>query len=662
MQHVGEDLKSSPKRISNTSDRKGREHRHDQRTSRTMDKSGREHRQSKRSSEILDKIDREHRGSQTRSRTTGTSDHKQHHSQRTSRTMDKSGREQRQSKRSSEILDKTDREHHGSQRRSRTTGTSDHKQHHIQRTSRTMDTSDSKPRNSQSTSRLLDRTTQKHGNCKRTSNLLNKSSVKDQKVWKGPEKASNIHRDPTSSRNRKSNNHIGDEERQQNDAPIPTIEDGDNRTKTIKWKTSVIEKEEGSPSKTYLTNKEKELQTKVMMSEKKSLIEIAKQIIHRPVRNPRIPFSTKASKGTKSQDNKDRPDDSQLCPRSGSKSKYMSKKCHYSKNHSRSPPFMEILYSDPPQQVSPLCNEPPSKRYLKSNEKSADEIHVGNAYGASSEQVSVKESINISVSKERSDNHASVASKKPKPSAKIATAQMECDQFDDMSSNAKDNAATSHHERQDNNLKDFEKPKFHLKNTQNVAFTKNEKIHHLRQDLRRREQTINDLLRQELKKKDSIINNLRLQINETMNDDADRRRGKRAKYDSIDNQESSTMKNNYQIADIIPVLKRQQDTNYPHRGGLNPILNAVRSNRMKQQVNLSRRDNSRKSRPTIRAIDDPQGERSIRGKIGDKKKPIHGDANEGSNYEQILLDCFQRLRNIEDVELDADSYEFEWSS
>ena len=128
-----------------------------------------------------------------------------------------------------------------------------------------------------------------------------------------------------------------------------------------------------------------------------------------------------------------------------------------------------------------------------------------------------------------------------------------------------------------------------------------------------------------------------------------------AKYDSIDNQKSMNIKKYHHNADKLRVSKgysisdskRHQDGNYSHRGGLVSDLNAARLNRRRKDGDLSKKGDSFISRHSSRAS---------------RKKSNQGDVNEGSNYEQILLDCIQRLHNIEDEEMDEDSYEFQWNA
>lgn len=445
---------------------------------------------------------------------------------------------------------------------------------------------------------------------------------------------------------------ISEREKKTIGAPIPTIKDGKVPAKVIESQSSIMEKEEGPPSKISLApaKNEKKLRNKARKSEKKSFIDRVFQIIRRPGKKTGSSFKKKKRNEAKHQNNKDQPKD-QLndqpndqpnpSPRSKSKSKSKlkkesKKKPDDSKNISSGLPVMEVLYSNQPEKVSPLN----TKLKLKLSSKLKE-----NTQAMSSEPMSVDNRVNISASKGDKINHTSIASIRANPSAATSAAKMENVQFDRKSDKAKGSAAINYKKSHVDflgDLGDLEKEKLNLENEQNAS-VKNEKVHDMREDIRTREQTINDLLRQELKRKDSIINNLRNQIKE-MHDDANRRRNK-AIHDSV-KQGSPETKNSNQIAgdvraikgNSIPHLQRKEDGKLPSVPDLN-----VRS---------------QKSEPASRRVIDEAGREKIkRGKTGDINQ---GDVDEGLNYELILLDCIQKLRSIEDDEND-DSYEFQWS-
>lgn len=190
------------------------------------------------------------------------------------------------------------------------------------------------------------------------------------------------------------------------------------------------------------------------------------------------------------------------------------------------------------------------------------------------------------------------------------------------------------------------------KNSPTTSFENKDKIEGIRQEVRDKEQTINDLLRQELKRRDGVIDDLRRQINE-MNESVERRRGSmnsrkeqgKVRRDSMRDSNSSKTKStnikklmNSPIADE-PKRENEKTTSPQHS--------------KKKTAVPSKRDDSRKRRSAT--------SRPIEKKTANTSDDGESASIEGMNYELVLLDCIHKLRNIEDVELE-DEYEFDWRS
>ncbi len=230
------------------------------------------------------------------------------------------------------------------------------------------------------------------------------------------------------------------------------------------------------------------------------------------------------------------------------------------------------------------------------------------------------------------------------PSGNIATMHLEFNPIDGTSRSI----ITDTHVIPDSFIED---------NSPTTLFENKEKIEGIRQEVRDKEQTINDLLRQELERRDGVIDDLRRQIKE-MNESVERRRGSmnsrkqqqedKVRRDSMrDSNSSKTKKNNN-----IKKLTNSPIAGEPKRENVK-TTSPQHSN--KKTGVPSKRDDSRKRRS---ATSSPIEKSTA--SAADEGEPA---SVEGMKYELVLLDCIHKLRNVDDIELeDDDGYEFDWRS
>ena len=182
-----------------------------------------------------------------------------------------------------------------------------------------------------------------------------------------------------------------------------------------------------------------------------------------------------------------------------------------------------------------------------------------------------------------------------------------------------------------------------------------DKIEDIRQEVRDKEQTINELLRQEVKRRDGVIHDLRRQIKD-MNESVERRRGSinlrkrqqdKVRRDSMRDSNSSKTKNaNIKKTTNIPVVDE------PKRE--NEKTTSPQHSKKKTGVPLKRDDSRKRRSVTSRPIEISTANTADEGESA---------SVEGKKYELVLLDCIHKLRNIDDVKLeDDDGYEFDWRS
>jgi len=429
-------------------------------------------------------------------------------------------------------------------------------------------------------------------------------------------------------------------------------------------------------------NSEKELQSKMVKSDTQSSIERAKLSIDRPISSSRSPTTTKRTNKKKIEDHMYNPVDSELFEQARSKLRISGD----SNIFSDSPPVKEViihadvydgnngLYSDQSELETPLKDSGDSvpKYDFKPGGDSGDELIVGDAIGQPSVLIhNNDETIPNSIANISIDDHANAA-------------EMEYLHLLVQSNGVKVNATITSDESEDNYLDDLRKSQVDLKDAQRMAFLRNEKIHNLRHELKRKENTINSLLRQELKRKDIIISALRRQI-KNMNDSSHRKRRdkparkqhtSKVKYDSNSFEDNSNTRdkikspqndNNFRESAVGSNLNydQKQNTLDSTEDNGDQGEGGMRSNRARRRRNYNRRNRKyarRGRRPLYAIVDVQKDQETTLDEEDTTEKTKESDAIERVDYEEVLRDSFQRLRRMDSDEQDQESYDFEWNS